>query len=107
MRHKQHSISAAVDREQQLHDLIRRLFIEISGGLVGEENNRIIYKRAGDGNALTLTARQLPRKMLQAPFDAQKACQLTQPCLIRSLPSSSSGMMMFSSAVRIGIRLKS
>lgn len=48
MRHKQHSISAAVDREQQLHDLIRRLFIEISGGLVGEENDRIIYKRAGE-----------------------------------------------------------
>ena len=54
MRHQKHGVSAAVDGEQQLHDLVRRLFVEIPGRLIGKENHRVVYQGAGDGHALSL-----------------------------------------------------
>ena len=62
--HQKHGVSTAVDGEQQLHDLVRRLLIEISGGLVGKENHRVVDQGAGDGHALSLSAGQLTRQML-------------------------------------------
>ena len=48
MRHQKHGVAPAVDGEQQLHDLIRRLFVEVPGGLVGKENHRVVDQGAGD-----------------------------------------------------------
>ena len=61
MRHQQHGVSATVDGEQQIHDLVCRLLIEITGGLVSKENHRVVYQGAGYGHALSLSAGQLNR----------------------------------------------
>ena len=47
MRHQQHGVSAAVEGEQQLHDLVCRLFVEIPGRLVGKKNHRVVDQGAG------------------------------------------------------------
>lgn len=107
MRYQKHGVSTAVDGKQQLHDLVRRLLIEISGGLVSKENHRVVYQGAGDGHALSLSAGQLTWQMLQAVLNAKKNASSRSFVLSGFLPSSSSGMMIFSSAVRMGIRLKS
>ena len=46
----------AVERLQQIEDLIARLAIEIAGRLVGEQERRIGNDRAGDADALFLAA---------------------------------------------------
>ena len=83
VRHQKHCVSTAVDGEQQLHDLVRRLFVKVPGGLVSKEDHRVVDQGAGDCHALSLSAGQLTRQMLQTVLDAQKARQLPQLRLIR------------------------
>ena len=51
----------AVEAEQQVHDLLAGRSVEVAGRLVGEQDVRFAHERARDGDALLLTARQLPR----------------------------------------------
>src|SRR5258708_5978759 len=44
---------------EQAHDLFAGASVEVSGRLVREDYGRIRYKRARDGNALALPAREL------------------------------------------------
>src|SRR5262245_26724104 len=50
----------------QVHHRLAALRIEISSGLVGEENQRLAGHGARYGDTLLLTARQLARQMLRA-----------------------------------------
>src|SRR5579862_1738829 len=53
--------AGGADVLEELKDAPRRSLIEVSGWLVGDEQERIIHERPGDGDALLLAARQLSR----------------------------------------------
>src|SRR2546430_694450 len=46
----------AVDPVQELHDVDRRRRVQVPGGLVGQQDQRPVDERAGDGHALLLAA---------------------------------------------------
>ena len=56
----------AVERLQQIEDLVAGLAIEIAGRLVAEQQRRVGDDRARNADALFLSARQLPRIVLRA-----------------------------------------
>src|SRR3954469_25726662 len=58
--------TGAVQLLEQLHDRLAVLRVEISGGLVGQENGGLSGHRPGHGDALLLTAGQLAGKMPRA-----------------------------------------
>jgi len=58
--------AAAVEFAQQVHDRFAVGRIEVSGGLVGEQDERIAHDRARDGHALLLTSGELRRQVLGA-----------------------------------------
>ncbi len=51
-------LPAFVEPFEQPHDFEAGLRIEVAGGLVRQENRRVVHERARDGHALPLTARQ-------------------------------------------------
>ena len=53
------------DLSEQVHDLHRGMGVKRAGGLVGQHDLRIVDERAGDGDALHLTARKLARLLVQ------------------------------------------
>ena len=52
-------LSRGVELDEEPDDLVRRLGVEVPGGLVGEEDARLIDQRPRDGDALALPAREL------------------------------------------------
>ena len=56
----------AVERLQQVENLVARLAIEIARGLVAQQQRRVGDDGAGDADALLLAARELPRIVLRA-----------------------------------------
>ena len=52
--------------EQQLDDLFRRLPIQIAGRLIAQQQQRLANQRAGNGDALFLSARKFSRTMREA-----------------------------------------
>ena len=65
----------AIERLQEIENLIAGLAIEIAGGLVAQEQCRIGDDCARNADALLLPARQLPRIMLRAlgqPDDVER-----------------------------------
>jgi hypothetical protein len=55
---------------EQRHDLNTGFGVEISGGLVGQDDRRAVDQRARNGDALTLTAGELVRLVVHARFEA-------------------------------------
>ena len=51
---------------QQVEDLLGALRVEVAGRLVGDEHGRVRHDRAGDGDALLLSAGELPRVVVRA-----------------------------------------
>ena len=51
----------AVERLQQVQDLVARLAVEVAGRLVAQQQGRVGDDRAGDADALLLAAGELPR----------------------------------------------
>src|SRR5579863_202874 len=49
-------VAVLVQPPEERHDFLAGLRIEIAGGLVGEEDRRIVDERASDGHALALSA---------------------------------------------------
>ena len=82
--------------------------VEVAGGLVGEDQRRLDHQGAGDGHALHLAARQLVGPVRAAMREADRVERsLDARRLARGRrPSSRSGRDTFSSADRVGIRLK-
>jgi hypothetical protein len=63
-----HQESASGSRDQiagKAENVIRRGLVEVSGGLIGQQQNRFHRQRAADGDALLLTAGQLFRIALE------------------------------------------
>ena len=59
-------VARLVEPLEDAHDLDAGLRIEIAGGLVGEQNRRIVHEGAGDGHALALPAGELVRAVIDA-----------------------------------------
>jgi hypothetical protein len=69
----------AIEREERFHDLVRRSRIEIAGRLVGEKKARCIDQRAGDRDALLLTAGKLAGRIALAIAQAEKVQRCARP----------------------------
>ena len=52
-------VAAMVELVEERHDLVAGLGVEVAGGLVGEDDRGAIDERAGDGDALALSAGEL------------------------------------------------
>ena len=55
-----------------------RFGVEVAGGLVGQQQQRAVGERAGDGDALLFAARKLRRAVLQARFEAHAGEQVAR-----------------------------
>src|SRR3984885_5626229 len=58
-----HRHADVVEALEELHDLEREVRIEITGGLIGDEQRRLADDGAGDADALLLAGRQLERQV--------------------------------------------
>ena len=98
----------AVERLQQVEDLVAGLAIEVARRLVAQQQRRIGDDRAGDADALLLAARQLTRIVLRAIGEAddlqRDARRASRRSAFDSLVSSS-GSSTLRSAVSTGSRL--
>ena len=56
--------AGAVDGVQHFHDAQRSGRVEVAGGLVGQQNLRVIHVGAGDGHTLLLATGELMRIVL-------------------------------------------
>ena len=105
--HHDDRLAVFVDRAaQELEDLPARRRVEVSGGLVREENRRLRDERAGDGDTLLLPARQLRRPVREPVGEPDVADQLVEPAVLRLLAGDGERRRMFSFAFSIGRRLK-
>src|SRR5690606_14837556 len=66
VRNHQNCVAPAIERLEELHDLLPGSRIEISRGLVRQEDRGLVYKGTGYGHALPLTARQLVRFVMHS-----------------------------------------
>ena len=96
----------AVERLQQVEDLVAGLAIEVAGRLVAEQQRRVGDDRARDADALLLAAGELPRVVLGAvgeaddlqrdarrasaarPSTASSAAAAARRCARRSAPAA-------------------
>ena len=62
-------LPACVEPLEQRHDLDAGLRVEVAGRLVGEQDRRVVHERAGDRDALALTARELVRLVAHPIFE--------------------------------------
>ena len=98
----------AIQRLQQVHDLLGAAPVEIARRLVAHQQRRIRDQRARDRDALLLTAGQLVRLVLAAIGQTdQLQRRLARACgaALRDRLVSSSGTSTFASAVSTGSRL--
>ena len=93
--------------QQQIEDVAAVGAVEVAGGLVGEDERRIVGQRARDGHALLLAARQLRRIVMAAVVRGRLRRAAPGRGPRASLrPAISIGTRMFSSAVSDGTRWK-
>ncbi len=68
MRDEDDGDPAAVQPVEQIHDVHAGLGVESARGFVGQNQDRLVGQRAGDGHALLLSAGKLRRVVTQAVF---------------------------------------
>ena len=68
-----------VHSQQDVDDVLPVGRVEIAGGLVREEQARLVGQRAGDGHALLLSAGELRRVMMPAPGQSDLVEQGLRP----------------------------
>ena len=91
---------------EEREDLVARLAVEVAGGLVGEDDRRVLQERAGDRHALLLAAREARRLVahpVAEPHLAQEGFGLRRSSGV--IPTGMNGISTLSTAVRLGIRL--
>ncbi len=71
--------SLAVEREEEIEDRLAVHGIEISGGLVGEDDLRIVHQCPADGDALFLSTRELVREVAASPRKTDALEQRSRP----------------------------
>ena len=108
MRHHDNGTAGLVDKlAKDSQHLLAARRIEIPRRFVCEHDERFIGKRARDGDALTFTSGQLPRKLIQMTAEAQDSkSPVARSRISRSLNRSSAliGSMTLASAVNSGSR---
>ena len=74
----------AVERLQQVEDLVAGLAVEVAGRLVAEQQRRVGDDGAGDADALLLAARELARVVVGAvgQADDRRAPSATRFCAL-------------------------
>ena len=96
------------DLAQQPQDAVDLYVVEMRRRLVRQQQRRVERQRPGDGDALLLTARQLPGRCdcrsARPTWPSSSAARRRAARAPR--PSARSGTWTFSAAVRLGIRLK-
>src|SRR5688500_14102591 len=63
-------------REKLAEDGVGRRFVQIAGGLVGEDKRRLVRQCPRDGDALLLASGQLRRAVVEARPETERAQQL-------------------------------
>ena len=89
VRHQDDRLPVLVEVVDQVQHLGAGARIEVAGGLVGQDDERIVHQRAGDGHALLLAAGELAGPMVQPVAQADQLGQLqavVQRCAARSAP---------------------
>ena len=66
-------LNSCVELLEERQDVVRALAIEIAGGLVGDDDLRVVHDGARDRDALLLPAGELPRVVAHAVFEADDA----------------------------------
>src|SRR3954453_1827953 len=62
-------VAALVQALEQGHDFVAGGGVESAGGLIGQENRRVVDERASDGDTLALTAGELVGLMVHAALE--------------------------------------
>src|SRR5688572_5199946 len=86
MGHQEDRVARLMQLVEQVHDLPGGVRVEVAGGLVGEQERRLVDQGAGDGYALTLAAGELVRVVMHAlpePHPLQRALRPGAPLLAR------------------------
>src|SRR5260370_1640440 len=65
--------ASRIDLQEQLNDLPRGGRVQVSGGLIGEKNSRVMDERPRDRHPLLLAARKLVRVLGLLPFQPHDA----------------------------------
>ncbi len=101
-------VAGLVQAREQGHDLDAGLRIEVTGRFVGEQDRRIVDERAGDGDALPLTAGQFvgPWLMRCVSSTGSSAALARSSRSFFETPAYTSGSSTLWSAVARGSRLK-
>jgi hypothetical protein len=99
----QHQGGAAflVEFEQQVADALAGVAVEVAGGFVGKQHVRFGGERAGNRHALLFAAGELARRVGQALAQADALSNSVARSRASLRPSSSSGSMTFSRALRL------
>src|ERR1051325_3035456 len=66
-------MAGSVKFRKKRHNLVSSLRIEISGGLVGEQNRRVVHQRASNGCSLALAAGKFIRFMIHPAFQINRS----------------------------------
>jgi hypothetical protein len=103
--HDDRLLVLAVERLQQIQNLVARLAVEIACRLVAEEQRRVGDDRAGDADPLLLAARELPRIVARAIAESDDAQGEVDARAAPLREVRSSGNSTLRSAVRTGSRL--
>ena len=74
-------MSRFLDTGEHLHDARGVYAVEVSGGLIGQQDGRIVCQGAGNRHALALTRRELVRILMHPMFKAHLAKQGFGPLL--------------------------
>ena len=74
--HNQGGAEFPAAARQKMEHLFARMSIQISSGLVSEDNDRLLYDRPGDGHALLLPSGKLMR---EPPFFSSQSHHLQSP----------------------------
>ncbi len=79
VRHHHHRATAAVQLGEHLHDAVTAGAIQVPGGFIRQDQQRIVDQGAGDGHALLLPAGELGRFMATAflqPHPFEQLCRV-------------------------------
>ena len=104
--HHQDGLALRHQRLEQAEDRFGGFGVEVAGRLIGREDRRIVGQRAGDGDALLLSARERRGQLVGLIGHADLLQQVQRPLAALARAStcgrSPSGSMTFSAAVSVG-----
>src|ERR1700730_5110826 len=78
-RHHDRRLLLVVDLQEELHDLPACRRVEVPGGLVGDDQARLMDEGAGDGHALLLAAGELARVLVELAGQTHRLQRLAAP----------------------------